>query len=53
MPDIFYKMFLASNQSVIKFLSNKSNFFEDIAIISRCLNLFFKRTFKKKIECLR
>jgi len=33
MPDIFFKMFKASPNTVIKFLSNKSNFFEDLLII--------------------
>ena len=35
MPDIFFKMFKASPKTVIKFLSNKSNFFEDLKIIFR------------------
>ncbi len=33
MPDIFFKMFSSSSSTVIKFLSNKSNFFEDFSII--------------------
>ena len=33
MPDIFFKMFKSSPKTVIKFLSNKSNFFEDLKII--------------------
>ena len=33
MPDIFFKMFKGSPKTVIKFLSNKSNFFEDLKII--------------------
>jgi len=33
MSDIFFKMFKASPKTVIKFLSNKSNFFEDLTII--------------------
>ena len=33
MPDIFFKMFKSSPKTVIKFLSNKSNFFEDLLII--------------------
>ena len=33
MPDIFFKMFKSSPKTVIKFLSNKSNFFEDLSII--------------------
>ena len=35
MSKIFFKMFLSSPSTVINFLSNKSNFFEDIAIISK------------------
>ncbi len=35
MPDIFFKMFKSSPKTVIKFLSNKTNFFEDLSIISR------------------
>jgi len=33
MPDIFFKMFKAPPKTVIKFLSNKSNFLEDLSII--------------------
>jgi lycopene beta-cyclase len=33
MPDIFFKMFNGSSKTVIKFLSNKSNFLEDLSII--------------------
>ena len=33
MPDIFFKMFGSSSSTVIKFLSNKSNVFEDFSII--------------------
>ena len=33
MPDIFFKMFKGTPKTVIKFLSNKSNFFEDLSII--------------------
>jgi len=33
MPDIFFKMFKSSPKTVIKFLSNKSNFLEDLSII--------------------
>jgi lycopene beta-cyclase len=33
MSNIFFKMFKASPKTVIKFLSNKSNFFEDLKII--------------------
>ena len=41
MPEIFFKMFMASPKTVIKFLSNKSNFFEDLSIISRMPKLIF------------
>ena len=47
MPKIFYNMFGASTNAVIKFLSNKSNFLEDLSII---LNMpkwtFIKALFK-------
>ena len=33
MPDIFFKMFKSSPKTVIKFLSNKSNFLEDLSVI--------------------
>ena len=35
MPDIFFKMFKRSPKTVIKFLSNKSNFLEDLSIIMK------------------
>ena len=35
MPEIFYNMFTANNEKVIKFLSNKSNFIDDINIIMK------------------
>jgi len=41
MPKIFFKMFKASSSCVIKFLSNKSNIFEDINIIGRMPKLIF------------
>jgi lycopene beta-cyclase len=41
MPRIFFEMFKVSSNSVIKFLSNKSNIFEDIKIISRMPKLIF------------
>ena len=43
MPKIFFKMFKASSSCVIKFLSNKSNIFEDINIIGRMPKLIFMR----------
>ncbi len=46
MPGIFFKMFKASPKTVIKFLSNKSNFMEDLAIILKMPKLiFFKALF--------
>jgi lycopene beta-cyclase len=41
MPDIFFKMFKTSPKTVIKFLSNKSNFFEDLSIIFRMPKITF------------
>ena len=41
MSDIFFKMFKASPKTVIKFLSNKSNFYEDLKIISQMPKLTF------------
>ena len=43
MPKIFFGMFRASSSCVIKFLSNKSNIFEDINIIGRMPKLIFMR----------
>ena len=41
MPNIFYKMFKCSPNTVIKFLSNKSNILEDINIIGKMPKLIF------------
>ena len=41
MPKIFYDMFKTSSNTVIKFLSNKSNIFEDISIISKMPKFIF------------
>ena len=41
MSDIFFKMFKTSPKNVIKFLSNKSNLFEDLSIILRMPKLTF------------
>ena len=41
MPNIFYRMFKCSPNTVIKFLSNKSNMLEDINIISKMPKLIF------------
>ena len=46
MPKIFLNMFKTSSNTVIKFLSNKSNLIEDIKIISKMPKLiFFKALF--------
>ena len=41
MSDIFFNMFKTSPKTVIKFLSNKSNFFEDLSIIIKMPKLTF------------
>ena len=41
MPDIFFKMFKSPPKTVIKFLSNKSNFFEDLSVIFKMPKLTF------------
>ncbi len=41
MPKIFFDMFKTSSNTVIKFLSNKSNIFEDINIVSKMPKLIF------------
>ncbi|MDC1280435.1 lycopene cyclase family protein [Pelagibacteraceae bacterium] len=47
MPDIFFKIFKGSTNTSIKFLSNKSNFLEDLSIILRMPKLIFiKALFK-------
>ena len=47
MPDIFFKMFKTSPNTVIKFLSNKSNFLEDLTIIFKMPKwIFIKALFK-------
>ena len=43
MPDVFYRMFQNSANTVIKFLSNKSNIFEDLKIISKMPKIIFLR----------
>ena len=46
MPTIFFKMFQTSPNTVIKFLSNKSNFLEDLTIISKMPKwIFLKELF--------
>ena len=47
MPDIFFKMFNGSTNTVIKFLSNKSNFSEDLSVILKMPKwTFIKALFK-------
>ena len=41
MPNIFYKMFKSSPNTIIRFLSNKSNILEDISIIAKMPKLIF------------
>jgi len=41
MPDIFFNMFKGSPKAVIKFLSNKSNFLEDLSIILKMPKITF------------
>ena len=43
MPDVFYSMFQNSANTVIKFLSNKSNIFEDLKIIGKMPKIIFLR----------
>ena len=47
MPDIFFKMFESSPKTAIKFLSNKSNFLEDLSIILRMPKWIFLKTLFK------
>ena len=44
MPNIFLKMFAGSADTVIKFLSNKSNIFEDLLIILKMPKWIFIRS---------
>ena len=47
MPDIFLKMFKNKSNTVIKFLSNKSNMLEDLLIILKMPKwIFIKAIFK-------
>lgn len=41
MSNIFFNMFKTSPKTIIKFLSNKSNFFEDLSIVLRMPKLTF------------
>jgi hypothetical protein len=45
MPKIFFEMFKASSNSVIKFLSNKSNIFEDIKHCKQDAKINFYESF--------
>jgi len=47
MPSIFSNMFSASSDTVIKFLSNKSNFTEDISVILKMPKLTFVKSIFK------
>ena len=47
MPKIFFDMFKAPSNTIIKFLSNKSNIFEDINIISKMPKLIFLKALFK------
>ena len=48
MPNIFFKMFNSSSNTVIKFLSNKSNILEDFSIILKMpKSIFIKALFIK------
>ena len=41
MPEVFYNMFTANNEKVIKFLSNKSNIIDDVNIILKMPKTIF------------
>ena len=47
MPNIFFNMFSASSNTVIKFLSNKSNILEDLLIILKMPKLIFLKSLFK------
>tara|TARA_B110001450_G_scaffold254956_1_gene281373 strand:+ start:89 stop:1156 length:1068 start_codon:yes stop_codon:yes gene_type:complete len=47
MPEIFFKMFKGAPKPVIKFLSNKSNFFEDLLIIFKMPKWIFLKALLK------
>ena len=48
MPDIFYKMFKSKSDKIINFLSNKSNWGEDISIISKMPKIIFLKALFEK-----
>ena len=47
MPGIFFNMFSTSSNTVIKFLSNKSNLLEDLSIILKMPKWIFIKTLFK------
>lgn len=47
MPNIFYKFFNSFSNSTIRFLSNKSNFFEDFLIILKMPKIIFMKVLFK------
>ena len=47
MPYIFYEMFKCKPNTVIKFLSNKSNLFEDLSIINKMPKFIFIKALLK------
>ena len=47
MPSIFSNMFGASSDTIVKFLSNKSNILEDLSIISKMPKLTFMKAMLK------
>ena len=47
MPNIFFNMFSTSSDTVIKFLSNKSNLLEDLLIILKMPKLIFLKSLIK------
>ena len=49
MPGIFFKMFMSSSNTIIKFLSNKSNIWEDLSIILKMPKWTFIIALFKKI----
>ena len=50
MPNIFFNMFNASSDAAIKFLSNKSNILEDVAIILKMPKLTFIKALIKNYD---
>jgi len=41
MPEVFFKMFNCTPNTIINFLSNKSNIFEDVSIILKMPKFIF------------